>query len=254
MDPSKRIMQIGIDDISVLRTGPGWLVAEKLVGLSVHNDPGRDFLSLLGKKIAAESFLQEAVDWRPGSSIAAVHRLDRDTSGILLVACRPDVVRYFAGQFANRKIKKRYTALLHGHLPLIREAPGKNSWQFPLSEAAGGRSDPRGRGPRKPSMTRYEVLAHTAHYTWTVCEPVTGRTHQIRRHAKLAGHPVVGDRRYGSQRALKYLSDRCNFNRLALHSDGITFQPPESEFFVTVCSRGAPVEIQRLFDDDSETT
>ena len=82
------------------------------------------------------------------------------------------------------------------------------------------------------------------------CEPLTGRKHQIRRHAKLVGHPVVGDPRYGATRALKFLKATHNFNRLALHSSSISMMPPDRTEMITVRSLQFPVEIQKLFEDD----
>ena len=66
----------------------------------------------------------------------------------------------------------------------------------------------------------------------------------------MAGHPVVGDRRYGSKRAAAYLSEYHNFTRLALHADSLTIRPPENPENITIQSTGLPLEIRRLFETD----
>jgi 23S rRNA-/tRNA-specific pseudouridylate synthase len=98
--------------------------------------------------------------------------------------------------------------------------------------------------------TRWRVKRYTPHYSLVECQPLTGRKHQIRRHAKLAGHPVVGDRRYGSPRSRSYLSRHCRFNRLGLHAHTLTIRLPGETAARTFQSPGLPASMGRLLDQD----
>ncbi|MCP4630088.1 MAG: RluA family pseudouridine synthase, partial [bacterium] len=175
-----------------------------------------------------------------------VHRLDRQTSGVILFACTSDVFRHFSHQFENRTVEKQYIALLHGNLREDTES----IWTYPLGLKSGGRSNPKGSGSKQAASTRYRVLEHSKHYTLTECEPLTGRKHQIRRHAKLSGHPVVGDARYGSVRAVKFLKTNHGFDRQALHAVSLSIQPPDSSEKITLRTVQIPDAIQTLFQND----
>jgi 23S rRNA-/tRNA-specific pseudouridylate synthase len=90
----------------------------------------------------------------------------------------------------------------------------------------------------------------TMHYSLVEIQPLTGRKHQIRRHAKLAGHPVVGDRRYGSARSISYLARHCDFDRLGLHAYALTIRLPEASAARTFRSPGLPASMVRLIEAD----
>ncbi|MCP4627744.1 MAG: RNA pseudouridine synthase, partial [bacterium] len=189
----------------------GWLVADKPSGMSVHNDPGHDLCSQLDAIVQKNPAMCRKLGYDSDFGFHPVHRLDRQTSGVILFACTSDVLRHFSHQFENRTVKKQYIALLHGNLREDTES----IWTYPLGLKAGGRSNPKGSGSKQTASTRYRVLEYSRHYTLIECEPLTGRKHQIRRHAKLSGHPVVGDARYGSTRAVKFLKTNHGFDRQA---------------------------------------
>jgi len=86
------------------------------------------------------------------------------------------------------------------------------------------------------------------------CSPLTGRQHQIRRHAKLAGHPIIGDRRYGTTRSCNYLEKNHGFRRLGLHAFSITIHLPGQSNPTTFQTSKIPEEIDRLFDQDQPKT
>ena len=233
--------------IPVLAAGNGWLAVDKPAGVSVHNDPGADLVSIVAAHLASDSDWARHLAGDPDFGMAAVHRLDRETSGVLLMAARADVFRYFSAQFETHTAVKRYTALVHGRLG----RPGESGdWTRPLTKGAAGRRNPAGTGPKVPCTTRFQVLAHSTHYSLIHCEPVTGRKHQIRRHAKIAGHPVLGDRRYGSGRSVAFLADRCGFSRLALHADRLTVSVPENREPIVIRSGTLPRAMDRLFTGD----
>jgi 23S rRNA-/tRNA-specific pseudouridylate synthase len=213
-------------NLPVLKAAPGWIAIHKPAGLSVHNDPRQDLCASVRRRIEADPALARTVGLDKDWGVHAVHRLDRDTSGVLLLATRPSVFSALSALFENRRVGKAYLAVVHGRLETKGADATYGEWAWPLSATAGGRSRPAGVGHRRPSRTRFRVLALTERYSLLSCEPVSGRQHQIRRHAKLAGHPVVGDRRYGSKRALAYLQNHLPGVRLALHAWQLTFVPP----------------------------
>jgi RluA family pseudouridine synthase len=236
--------------IPLMAMGRGWLVVDKPAGLTVHNAAGRDLCSLVFARIQKEATLREQVDMDVDFGVHPVHRLDKETSGVMLLAVNRESFRFFSNQFEFRQVKKQYIAILHGRL----EKPGENDpwgiWEWPLSETAGGRQNPEGPENRKDSRTRYRILDHSAHYTMVEIELLTGRTHQIRRHAKLSGHPVVGDARYGSMRAINYLKRNFDFDRLALHARSLTLQLPDGTAPETIETPAIPSQMLDLFQND----
>nr|WP_319490635.1 RNA pseudouridine synthase [uncultured Desulfobacter sp.] len=221
------------EKIKIIEHGQGWICLEKPGGISVHNDPGRDIISDLQKSLG------------PGSTeiLQPVHRLDKETSGLLLVATTQESLAGLSALFAEGKVTKRYKALVHGHFD-----QDQGDWDTPLTKSAGGRTDPRGRGKRVKALTRYRVLDQSIHYSLLDIELFTGRKHQIRRHAKLAGHPVVGDSRYGSPRALEFLKNQMQFESMGLHSYFLKFQ--DKSRTVTMELPDLPLEVARLFKVD----
>jgi RluA family pseudouridine synthase len=237
-------------EIAVLALGKGWIVVDKPAGLSVHNEAGQDLCSLASDFVQKEKDIQAELGVELSYGIHPVHRLDKETSGVILLAVNRDVFRFFSHQFESRQVKKRYVALLHGFLPGLEGDDPWGAWLWPLSSSAGGRDNPEGLGRLQDSRTRYRVLHHSAHYTMVEIELLSGRVHQIRRHAKLAGHPVVGDARYGSVRAINYLKRNHGFERLALHAQELTLTLPGKKEPTTVKTLAIPHQMQELFEND----
>jgi 23S rRNA-/tRNA-specific pseudouridylate synthase len=201
----------------------GWLVVDKPSGVSVHNDPGQDLCARVQHQLTADHRLAARTGFAGESAVRAPHRLDRDTSGLVLLCCKAATLTFYSAAFQARRVGKCYLAVLHGRLA----APaGAGVWTFALARSGAGRRHPAGRGKRVACRTAFRVLLHSDRYTLAACTPLTGRPHQIRRHAKLAGHPLVGDRRYGSTRALRYLKAKAGFARLGLHAWGLDLPTP----------------------------
>ncbi|MEF9497254.1 RluA family pseudouridine synthase [Chlamydia sp. 04-14] len=167
-----------------------------------------------------------------------VHRLDRDTTGCILFAKNADAANALTELFKKRKIHKQYTALVFGH-------PKKSSGTLishtaPRSRRCGavifGNTN-KDRG--KLTITNWSVLCTYKHYTLMRCEPITGRTHQIRLHMQTLGHPVVGDVDYGRKEQPK------NVFRPLLHAHALTFTSPFSQekVDITASSSGDPREV-----------
>ena len=159
------------------------------------------------------------------------------------------VHRHFAAQFEARQVDKRYFAILHGRLEQKTPAGRLVTWKWTLTKTPGGRKNPRGKGPRVHCTTHVTVLGHSDHYTLAMCRLLTGRKHQIRRHARQAGHFVVGDRRYGSKRALEFLRTKRDFIRLGLHAARVDIQLPDGTP-LTIRATDLPADMQRLLDED----
>jgi len=232
--------------LRILGGGRGWVALDKPCGVSVHNDPGRDLVSVVTHTLATDSsrLLQE--EGCGTVSVHAVHRLDGDTSGVVLFAFGKEAARHLTRQFEEKQVTKEYLALVHGNLE-----PESGQWQQPLAKDAGGRTNPAGSGRRLPSATAFSVVTRSTRYTLVRCSPLSGRKHQIRRHAKLAGHPLTGDRRYSSKRALAVLEERFGYRRLGLHARSIAFCPPGEDTQITLSSAvSVPEAMEALLQGD----
>lgn len=153
------------------------------------------------------------------------HRLDKETSGILLIAKQPQAFFTLLRQFRERTIHKAYTALVHGKVVPMRgeiKAPvGRQEWNRKrFGVVAGGRD----------AITAYEVLGYYKDgdetYSLLSLYPQTGRTHQIRVHVKYINHPIVSDELYGGRKTAR--NDRKKLTRLFLHASNISFLHPKS--------------------------
>ena len=224
--------------LAVAAAGDGWLVVDKPAGISVHNDPGQDLVAQVQRLLTADRQLAARTGFAGDGTIHAAHRLDRDTSGLVLLCCQASTLAFFGAAFQARNIGKCYLAVLHGQL--AGEGKGAGLWTFALAPSGAGRRQPAGRGQRVACRTAFQAILHSDHYTLAACSPLTGRPHQIRRHAKLAGHPVVGDRRYGSPRSLRYLKEEAGFARLGLHAYGLDLPVPNQGARRVVVSGSLP--------------
>lgn len=235
--------------IDIISTGKGWIAVDKPAGISIHNDTGNDLCSLVKRSLEPLDDAMKLIDYDMSYGVNAVHRLDSETSGVVMLACNKKTAQWFSRQFEERQVKKKYIALLHGDIDTTTEHYG--IWNKPLSPKSEGRKNPAGSGKKVKCRTEFRVIDKSAHYTLIECEPVTGRKHQIRRHAKLAGNPVAGDRRYGSPRALKYLEEKCSFTRLGLHSSSLGIILPGESSYTTFTSE-IPSQILGLISLDQK--
>ena len=191
------------------------LVLDKPAGLVVHPGSGNWSGTLLNALLAHAPQLAAM----PRAGI--VHRLDKDTSGLLVVAKTLPAQASLARQLHARTVKREYLALVHGRIARDGkiEAPiGRHPVQRTrMAVAARG----------KPAVTHFQVLQHFAHATLLRCRLETGRTHQIRVHLQSLGHPLVGDPVYGKKRQPTD-SAIAGFPRQALHAERLEFLHPAS--------------------------
>jgi tRNA pseudouridine65 synthase len=180
----------------------GLLIAvSKPSGMAVHRGWSRE-------RIVALTALRD----RLGRRLFPVHRLDRATSGVLLLALDPATARALQEQLAAGRMRKLYLALVRGITP---EA---GIVDHPLPRSPGG--------PRVPAVTAYRRLATFERYSLLEVVPQTGRLHQIRRHLKHVSHPLIGDVRYGKGEHNRLFRERFGLHRLALHALALAFSHP----------------------------
>ncbi len=218
--------------LSILYEDDDLLVVDKPAGLPVHPAPGHPSHTLVNAILSHFPHLADIGDsLRPG----VVHRLDKDTSGVMLVAKNSRAQADLAQQFKTHSVSKAYLVLVKGKL-----TPENG-----VIEASIGR-DPRNRkrmavvtGGRE-ARTEYRVIKYIEDYTLLEVRPETGRTHQIRVHFSAIGYPVVGDKIYGVKSP--YLS------RQFLHASRLGFKLPSTGKYVEFKSELPPDLAQALKD------
>ncbi len=226
--------------IPILYEDKDVLVINKPAGLVVHSDGrtveptvvdwilkkypkikgvGDSVSSKLNAKPYPPSDGPNASDLRPG----IVHRLDRETSGALIIAKNQPTFFAFKHQFKKQEVRKTYHAFVYGRVKhddgLIDRPIARSRTNPVLWSATRGR-----RGEERSAVTEYRVLARGADHTFLELSPRTGRTHQLRVHLKAINYPIVSDRLYAPKR-----EQALGFTRLALHSRVISFFLPNGQ-------------------------
>jgi 23S rRNA pseudouridine1911/1915/1917 synthase len=205
------------------------LALDKPPGLLVHSDGRAKEPTLVDwinqnypdlKEVGEEQTLQNGeVIKRPG----LVHRLDKDTSGVIIVAKTKEAYQFLKEQFQNRKVEKIYNAVVWGNFKekegIISKPIGRSAGDFRKWSAERG-----AKGELREAVTEYKVLLPHPDFSYLEIKPKTGRTHQIRVHLKSISHPVVCDKLYGSNRSC------LGFDRLALHALSIKLELPNGTY------------------------
>lgn len=217
--PSTKLDKVANLESHILFEDKYFIVLNKPSGMAVHGGSGLSFgvIEALRALRPQQKFLE------------LVHRLDRDTSGCLLIAKKRSVLKALHAQLRDKQVDKRYQALVAGNWPENRfkvKAPlCKNilkSGERMVSVSDDG----------KPSETRYRILQRFENATLIEASPITGRTHQIRVHCLHAGHPIACDDKYGDKQfEEKMLS--LGLSRLFLHAYTLAFTHPETHERVT---------------------
>jgi len=171
--------------------------------------------------------------WGIGGRAGIVHRLDKETSGILVVAKTEEAFKNLQAQFKARKVKKGYTALVHGRVEpeqgLVSAPVGRLPWRRErFGVLPGGRK----------AETEYKVSSYyqkeSQDFSLLAVTPKTGRTHQIRIHLKYLRHPIVADEFYTGRKTAR--ADRTWCPRLFLHAGTISFNHPKTQRRITLDS------------------
>ena len=201
------------------------LVIDKPSPLAVHPVGSYAELNL-------HSLLKKDERWKD-KELRFVHRLDAETSGVVVIAKTPEAARYLGIQFLKGQVRKKYHAIVFGS---PKDKEGKIDLPLGNDKSSGFqtlRIIDREKG--QPSTTRYRVLETNGDYSVLEVEPLTGRTHQIRAHLSFIGHPVVGDKiyidlgifqRYVTGGLDAEMLQRLKLPRLALHASWVSFKHP----------------------------
>src|SRR5262245_15889472 len=221
--------------LSVVHEDDHVLVVDKPTGMVVHPGAGRAH-GTLAAAVLAHSPTVAGVGGprRPG----IVHRLDKDTSGLLVIAKTQAAYDDLVAQLAARTVTRRYLAVVHGRVRATEGVVNAPIGRHPRDRVKMA-VRPAGRGKR--AVTRYRVLERFPHFTFLELHLETGRTHQIRVHLASLGHPVVGDQVYGKPR----LRPPVELDGYALHAAGLTFVHPAFRKSVEL-DAPVPARIQRL--------
>lgn len=209
---------------SVIYKDSNILVVNKGSGLSVTQDRWDPEIPRL------DTLLEDEY-----GKVFTVHRIDKDTSGVVVYALNPDTHRFLSGEFEERRVEKTYIALVYGSPEWqekkieIKLKPDGDSLHRTVADKKHG----------KYALTKCRVLASSRDFSWIEAKPVTGRTHQIRIHLKEEGFPIVCDSLYGNREGI-YLSklkknwrgdifeERPLLSRLGLHALKISLKDPET--------------------------
>ena len=204
----------------VLEKPPGWVVnrAETTRGIQTIQDWIEEKLKIKNLKLKIPSdFIRRS---------GVVHRLDKETSGLLLIAKTPEAFENLQEQFKERRVEKRYLALVHG-----RVQPDSGEINAAISRSPFNRKKFGVFLGGREAVTKYKILGYydtrrLGKFSLVELEPKTGRTHQIRVHLKYIGHPVVGDDFYAGRKTAGL--DRKWCGRQFLHASYLAFFHPET--------------------------
>ena len=244
--PEPRSLEVEAEAIplTIVHEDGDVLVVDKPAGMTVHPAPGSWTGTLVNALLAHCADLSGINGvLRPG----IVHRLDRDTTGLLVVAKNDNAHRALAGQLENRTLKRRYAAVVWG-------TPEKSgAIEAPIGRSARDRVKMSVRADGRHAVTHYDVREEFAFLSLLDLRLETGRTHQIRVHLHHVGHPVFGDAVYGGRNRLSGIDPSHRrraatllglIDRQALHACSLGFQHPSS---------GADVEFESPLPADMET-
>lgn len=208
LEPSKDILQPYTLHIDIVYEDESIVVVDKPAGLVVHPAPSVKDPTLVNALIA-KTELAPVNNIRPG----IVHRLDKDTSGLMVLAKTFQSYNNLVRQIQERRMHKEYIAVVHGRVK-------SGTISLPIGRSPSDRTKMKVLPAGRIAITHYESLEVIGDYSVVKVRIETGRTHQIRVHLAYIGHPVVGDKIYGIEEKEKLI------NRQALHSSRLSFLHP----------------------------
>lgn len=217
---------INLDQVQQLETAilletKQFMVINKPSGIAVHGGSGVSFGVI-------EAFRQ----LRPKEKfLELVHRIDKDTSGCLLIAKRRSFLVHFQNQLRHRKMKKEYLALVSGKWPANKKTVDVALLK---TELPSGERIVVVNKEGKPSKTLFSLEKSIGEFSLVRAKPVTGRTHQIRVHARHCFCPLLGDQKYSDLESNKSILKQLNLKTFLLHAQRLTFNLPDQEDCITV--------------------
>jgi len=215
--------------VSVIFKNQEIVVVDKPHGLSVHNnEDSQNLLSVLESQLNIDK-------------LYPVHRLDKETSGVQLLALSQASAKKYSDEFQNKLVKKSYLGILRGQLK-----ESKGLWTWKLTDKSEGRKNPAGlTAARVACETHFHVLQKSKFFSYCDFNLITGRQHQIRKHAALSNHSLVGDPRYCDKKYNKKIYGLYKTKRLFLHCTKI-------EILGMVFESQAPNEFGKLLLDSPQ--
>ncbi len=221
--------------LTVLHEDDHVLVIDKPAGMVVHPGAGNATGTLAAAALAhAPAIAAVGGPRRPG----IVHRLDKDTSGVLVMAKTRAAYEGLTAQLVERSVTRRYVAVVHGRVGLTAGVVDAPMGRDPSHRQ---RMAVRPAGKGKRAVTHYRVVERFPHFTYLELRLETGRTHQIRVHMASLGHPVVGDRTYGRSHGKQPIASEG----LALHAVTLAFLHPISQKRLEFTA-AFPLRLERL--------
>ncbi|MDD3487212.1 MAG: RNA pseudouridine synthase [Candidatus Moranbacteria bacterium] len=243
--------------LKIIFQNQDFIIVEKPAGLAVHGGAGMSEPTLVGFLVEKFPEIKNVGD-NPAVRPGIVHRLDKETSGVMVVARNQKTFEYLKKLFADRKIEKKYLAVVHGKLKSktgkIEGEMGRSKKDFRRQSLVRGKIHPvesRKAGLASPefnrvnvrkarySLTFYKTLRESGEKTLLEVSPKTGRMHQIRVHLQSIGHPVVGDKKYTFK---QWKNDAAP--RLMLHAVSLGFTSAHNEKYFFECL--PPPEFQKI--------
>lgn len=228
---------VDVSELDVLLEDDWLMAINKPSGMAVHTGSGItggtlvDYVrAYLGPKAVRNDF-----------AASPAHRLDRETSGVILVAKRRPAMVHFTEVFTHGRARKRYLTLVKGKMPRttgVIDLPLAEHQQTAASKAARGVN-------MQEAVTRWTLVKQGSDAALLSCTIETGRTHQIRRHLAAIGHPVAGDRKYGDFAFNRDAKARWGLKRLFLHAERLVFPHPKDGGKMEV-SAALPPELESV--------
>ncbi|WP_340147554.1 RluA family pseudouridine synthase [Buchnera aphidicola] len=211
---------------SVLYEDKYILIINKPSGIAVHSGSGIKYgiIEILRFKKSKNDFIE------------LVHRIDKNTSGVLILAKKKSILKMLQQQFLMKKIKKKYLTIVHGNWPkkkcfinepIQRKISQKNKKLVFIHKDG------------KTSKTYFKIIKKFKNFTLLAAYPITGRTHQIRIHASHIGHPILFDDRYGNKKIENFINNKKIKKNILLHAYKIKFYHPKNKKKITI---RAPLE------------
>ncbi|MCK6597691.1 MAG: RNA pseudouridine synthase [Bdellovibrionaceae bacterium] len=192
--------------MDILLENEDFIIINKPHSVSCHNDTN-----------SIENLFQK----RDGKKVHFVNRLDKETSGLMMLTYKGQ--RQEDLTQALKMGLKKYIAVLRGTLPLT-EKNSPITWNSPLTDKAESRLNPQGKTQERiPALTTVRILKNSSYFSMAECLIETGRQHQIRKHAAIAGHSILCDPRYGNPKDNERIQKIYGLNRLALHAWKLEF-------------------------------
>lgn len=252
--PPHEYLLVGEDiPIDIVYEDDELLVVNKPAGMVVHPGHGNYSGTLINALIYHFDNLPKNSNDRPG----LVHRIDKDTSGLLVVAKTENAMAHLANQFAEKTSEREYLAIVWGNMEADEGTIEGNIGRHPKNRLQNTVffGDDAHKG--KPAVTHYKVLERLGYVTLVSCKLETGRTHQIRVHMKYIGHTIFNDERYGGERILKGTTftkykqfvDNCFkiLPRQALHAKTLGFKHPKTGKWMSFTSE-TPNDMQQCIE------